>query len=308
MFKWPGGPSPRAPGHELADFAELVCWQQGSTSATALTGLLGRLDENDYSGGVPEDEEIPQYVEEAYLEVERRIEGCGDGYPFALGDKGDTLHIVPNSDTGKYAIYKYLLLATRVKMDSNHSHAGIDGTHLFEELSAETCREYFGDRAESMVFGTAAGAPGFQGKVNDLCVRIREGYGYESHTSSRGNEKDGKLDVVVWKHFSDGLAGKLIAFGQCKTGTNYENTLTQLQPDSFCRKWMRSSPAMTPMRLFFLAEALPRGPWYNVASDAGLLFDRCRIVDFSRHISQGVSANVEVWTAAAAKATGLPDI
>ena len=25
MFKWPGLPSPRAPAHEVADFAELVC-------------------------------------------------------------------------------------------------------------------------------------------------------------------------------------------------------------------------------------------------------------------------------------------
>lgn len=32
MFKWPGLPSPRAPAHEVADFAELVCWRDGGTS------------------------------------------------------------------------------------------------------------------------------------------------------------------------------------------------------------------------------------------------------------------------------------
>ena len=310
MFKWPDGPSPRAPEHELADFAELVCWKQGNTSATALTGLLGRLAENEYSDGVPEEEEIPKHVEGAYFEIERRIESCGDGYPFVLGDNGDTLHSISSVDDEKHAIYKYLLLATRLNMGSkpgNHrNHDGIDGTRLFEELSAETCREYFGDRAESIVFGTAAGEPDFLGKVNDLCHKIGEGDGYMSRVSSRENQKDGKLDVVVWKHFSDGLAGKLIAFGQCKTGTNYKDTLTQLQPDSFCKKWMRTSPAMTPMRMFFIAEALPKGRWYNFASDAGLLFDRCRIVDFSSRISQGISSRVNGWTAAAASVTGLP--
>ena len=112
----------------------------------------------------------------------------------------------------------------------------------------------------------------------------------------------------MWKHFSDGLAGKAIAFGQCKTGTNYKDTLTQLQPDSFCRKWMQSPPAMTPMRMFFIAEALPKGRWYNFTSDAGVLFDRCRIVDFSSQVSQDISAKIEGWTAAAASATGLPNL
>lgn len=307
MFKWPGGLSSRAPEHELADYAELSCWAQGDISATALTSLLARLDENDYSDGVPEEEDIPRYTEDAFLEVERRIEGCRRGYPFHLGDKGDTLSIIPNADSGVYAIYKYLLLATRLNMNSNRSHAGIDGTHLLEELSAETCREYFGDRAASLVFGTATGAPEFQGKIEDLCIQIGEGGGYESQVTGQNRTRDGKLDVVVWKHFSDGLAGKLIAFGQCKTGTNYQDTLTQLQPDSFCRKWMRSSPALTPVRMFFVAEALPQGKWYNFASDSGLLFDRCRIVDFSSQVSRSVLTRIEAWTAAAAKATGLQE-
>lgn len=306
MFKWPGVPSPLAPQHELADFAELNCWQQGRTSATALVHALGRVAENEYSSGVPEEEDIPYYVENAYQEIERRIEICKDGYPFAIGDRGDTLYDVPAIDNVKCAIYKYLLLATRLKMDSNRCHAGIDGTVLLEELSSETGREYFGDRAESMVFGTAAGAVGFPEKVDDLCRKIMEGDGYASRGDKRGNEKDGKLDVVVWQPFSDGLAGKLIAFGQCKTGTNYKNALTQLQPDSFCRKWMLSSPAVTPLRMFFVAEALPQGSWYNFASDAGVLFDRCRIVDFSNHVGQDVSEKVHAWTTAAAKAAELP--
>ena len=186
MFKWPSGPSPRATEHELADFAELVCWQQGNTSATALTRLIGRLAENEYSGGVPEEEEIPQHVENAYSEIERRTEGCGDGYPFVLGYNGDMLHSISSVDRGKHAIYKYLLLATRLDMGSkpgsHRNHADIDGTRLFEDLSAETCREYFGDRAESMVFGKAAGGPDFEAKVNDLCDKIGEamGAGYTS--------------------------------------------------------------------------------------------------------------------------------
>lgn len=65
MFKWPGTPSVRPPEHELADYAELVCWKDNITSTTVLSADLGRLEENDYSDGVPEEEEGPQVVAEA---------------------------------------------------------------------------------------------------------------------------------------------------------------------------------------------------------------------------------------------------
>lgn len=306
MFKWPGVPSPHAEVHEIADFAELLCWREGISSANSLVHDVARLAENDYSDGVPEEEFLSEQVKEAYEELERRVKDCGGSYPFCIGKRGDTLRALPCNGSGKFDIYKYLLLATRLNMSKSRRHAGIDGTLLFERLSSEACREYFGDHAESMVFGTAAGESGFQEKVNDLCVKLGEGTGYTSHVRKQGSERDGKLDVVAWKHFSDGLEGKLIAFGQCKTGTEFRNALNELQPDSFCRKWMRTPLALVPVRTFFIAEALPRLNWFNYVSDGGLVFDRCRIVDVSRHISEDTSTKVKAWTDAAASATGLP--
>ena len=326
MFKWPGTPSSRPPEHELADYAELVCWEQGSTSMNTLSADLGRLEENDYSGGVseeedtldlgrldakdysggvPEEEKVPQIVEEAYLEIERRKEACRDGYPFIVGEQGYTLYDSQESENHKHIIYKYLLLATRLNMNDNREHADIDGSLLLEKLAAEAARDYLGARAESIVFGTAGGSD-FQGKINDLCKRIKEGDGYVNRNEAPPNERDGKLDVVAWKHFADRLPGKLIAFGQCKTGTNYKDTLTQLQPDSFCKKWLRSPLVLTPMRMFFVAEALSRSRWANTSYDAGLLFDRCRIVDFCGGISGDVLKKVTTWTEAAAKGNELP--
>ena len=40
----------------MADFLELTAWRDGGVSAVALSRLLGRLGENDYSSGVPEEE------------------------------------------------------------------------------------------------------------------------------------------------------------------------------------------------------------------------------------------------------------
>ena len=177
MFKWPGSPSPQAPKHELADFAELNCWKNEKTSATALSGALGRLEENDYHGGVPEDEETDGSIGEAYLEIERRQEACGGDYPFAVGDEGLTLRAIQDNRSPSHIIYKFLLLATRLNMDSQRCHAGIDGTHLFEELAAGVAKEYFGECAESLVFGARPDDATLERRSTTFAASYKRGVG-----------------------------------------------------------------------------------------------------------------------------------
>ena len=307
MFKWPRPPSAYASEHELADFAELICWQQGGTSATDLSRLLGRLAENDYFDGVPVDEEAEGRVEGAYGEIEWRQRVCGGDYPFEVGRDGHTLR-VNSGHKPVHVIYKYLLLSTRLNMKDDRCHAGIDGTLLLESLSAQVAKRYFGEQAESLVFGTAASGEGFQDKVNGLCRRLGEGGGFTDRPSAGVNVRDGKLDVVTWKPFTDDLPGKLIGFGQCKTGTDYKDSTTVLQPDSFIRKWMRGSLVVPPVRMFFVSEALS-AIWskrYEISTDAGLLFDRCRIVDNCNDVDTETMVKVHQWTSAAADANELP--
>ena len=293
----------------LADFAELICWQRGRTSATVLSRLLARLAENDYSDGVPVDEEADGRIEATYGEIERRRDACRGGYPFEIGGEGHTLRVIKGRGNPAYAIYRYLLLSTRLNMSSDRSHAGIDGTLLLENLSAEVAKGYFGERAESIVFGTAASGAGFQERVDDLCRRLGEGGGFTDRPSAGASARDGKLDVVVWKPFTDELPGQLMGFGQCKTGTNYRDSATVLQPDAFVKKWLREPLTVSPVRMFFVSEALAaaRDKRYGISIDAGLLFDRCRIVDFCHGVDAGTMAKVSQWTVAAAAASELPD-
>lgn len=308
-FKWPNTPSARAGAHELADFAELTAWREGGVSALGLSRRLGRIGENDHSEGVAEDEEAEPAVGETCVELERRGGACGagGGYPFEMDAAGNALRAA-GSDRGPGGdIYRYLLLATRLDMARDREHAGIDGTRLFEKLSADIARAYLGGRAESLVFGAAAGGADFPGKVDELCRRIGEGGGFARRSGVSPNRRDGKLDVAAWTPFSDGMEGKLIAFGQCKTGTNYKRSLAQLQPDSFCGKWMRSTPVLNPVRMFFVSESLSRRDWVGDGFDGGLVFDRCRIVDFCGGASGAVLEELAAWTEAAAGAAGLPD-
>lgn len=312
MFKHPGVPAVRASAHEIADFAELKAWRDGSISTTALSRTFGRIEENDYADGVPEEDEADRDAEEAYIEIEARSQACGRSasYPFLIGARGSTLARSPGELNCRQLVYLYLLLATRLNMHDNRRHAGVDGTSLFEKLCAGVARTYLGSRAESMVFGTASRNGGFRAKVVDLCHRLGEGGGAKDDISR--NVRDGKLDVIAWKPFADSWQGKLIIFGQCKTGTEYRDTLTQLQPDAFCAKWLRERPAILPVRAFFISEALSRSgasarhQWYERSTDAGLLFDRCRTVDFCDSVTDDVLEEVRTWTEAAAKNNELP--
>ena len=322
MFKWPNGPKFSSPRNEIADYIELLCWRDRQTSIAHVTRAIARSAENDYTSGVVIDESTENNLhggqtsvtaesalDEAFAEIEMRRLACGGDYPFEIANQGHTLVPTQGIDSDRSAVYLYLLLATRLNMQLTRDHAGIDGTLLFEYLCADVAKEYFGNRANSLVFGTAAHKRSFPGKISDLCERINEGGRFDSTITDPNRRRDGKLDVVAWIPFADNLPGKLIGFGQCKTGTHYRDSLTHLQPDQFCAKWMRFPLANNPIRMFFIAEALRLvwGDREDASRDAGLLLDRCRIVELSSGVNVSVMDKVRNWTAAAAQAVDLPD-
>lgn len=290
MFKLPGIPEATADKHELADYVEWQAWQNGHFSIEDLKSELTRLGDDDYSAGVPENEvifqeegniEVEQAIIEVYDELGIRAKACDGMYPFVLEYNSTVLSQKVSQNMEIWEIYKFLLLATRLNMKVNKKHAGIDGTLLFEELSAIVAEIFFGDKSESLVFGARPGDPNFEVKIENLCDKLGEGGGYGKKIPAQDPKtKDGKLDFAVCKYFSDMKAGKLIGFGQCKTGNHWDDEVTELQPENFCKKWFKESPAFTPIRMFFVSEALSLDYWYNYSVDAGLLFDRCRIIDF----------------------------
>ena len=307
MFKWPGLPSPRASLHELADFIELSAWRDGHASTVSVANALGRTGENDYTNGVPEEDESDRIFEDAYSEIQIRSKACGSGedYPFEIDARGYTFRLCVDELNRRHILYRYLLLATRLNMKSDRIHANLDGTRLFEKLCAAIARAYLGTRASSFVFGTAARDRTFRSKVDELCRRIGEGRGVKSRVSR--STRDGKLDVVAWKPFADSWPGKIVIFGQCKTGTDYRGMMAQLQPDAFCTNYLQEHPALLPVRAFFVAEALPRSgadalvEWSGISSQSGLLFDRCRIIDFCDGVDAKTLNDIKKWTEAAAR-------
>ena len=292
--------------NELSDYEELNCLEDGIASMQSLSKRLGISSERDYvlEDGVSGEEEEDDIAAGIYREIERRSSSCRGGYPFTINSQGNSIYS-ERIDNYRFVIYKYLLLATRLDMNTYRMQSSIDGTKLFEKLSAEVAKNYLGSRANSLVFGDSGN---FEMKINNLCQEIGEGGGFVSRNLTKPKVKDDKLDIVAWKSFSDNYPSKLLAFGQCKTGTSYQDYLTELQPPSFCQTWMRDQPIVEPVRMFFLADSIPKDDWYRIASKAGILFDRCRIIDYCEDISDNLLTEVRNWTTSVAQSLGLPSL
>ena len=299
-FKLPDYPSPQASVHELADYAEFVALLRTTCSARDVESYLGRIDDNAYNVGIEDsDLENERLSDGMMLELSRRQEACGGGYPFGLSASGTLLEKRFEESEARHWIYAYLLFATRLNMSSERQKAGINGTDLLERLSASVLCQHLGrDRARSIVFGTSAGGS-FPDKINTLCRDIREGGNFDHKDTGYVQANDDGLDVVGWIPFSDRKPSKLSVFGQCKTGTSWEEVKTELQPEAFIKRWMSRSFAIDPLRAFFVSESADNSRWFGTAVYTGLLFDRCRIVDFSNDIDSGLSVDIETWTKAA---------
>lgn len=309
MFKLPSLPSPQADPHELADFVELLSWRHGSASKREIVAYLGRLDDNDDNEGCnDDDDENSAFLDEVMNEIERREAACGSGYPFDLALEGSVLRHRAEDHSKQAVVYRYLLLGTRINMASSRLHAGIDGTLLLEEISTGAIQSYLGNhRSHSFVFGTST-AGGFQDKVDTLCRELSEGGGFTNRDIGPAEANDDKLDAVAWVPFSDGLPGQLIVFGQCKTGSNWSGLTTQLQPDAFVKRWMLDPIVVNPMRALCISEAANRSKWKGICLYAGILFDRCRIVDFCDNLSLDLLHRVQSWTKAAMESDAIGTI
>lgn len=302
MFKLPALPSPRADVHELADFAELLAWQNDFVSAREILAYLGRNGDNEYNEGVDDEDDInADALDDVMIEIDRRSKSCVGGYPFALDLKGTVLRHDPTDSSERAAVYRYLLLSTRLNMTADKVQANIDGTGLLEEISATVLRCYLGyDRAQSVVFGTAIGGT-FRTKVDALCGALGEGGGFEALDPGPVNANDDRLDSVAWIPFSDMRGGKLIIFCQCKTGSSWKEHTTQLQPDAFIKRWMKHRTFLVvPVRAFCVSESTCPTHWGGLVSYAGLLFDRLRLVDFLDRIEPDLLERIRTWNAAAA--------
>ncbi len=302
MFKIPETPNVNSKSNEIADFIEIEALiNKTSVSRQDLLSSLGLLGDDFIDEREDDEDKSNLLLDEAFNELLLRKKYCGDAYPFELKYNQNVLELDIRKGNIKHETYKFLLFATRLNMKKDKTQKGIDGTLLFEEISSVSLKSYFGKDASTYIFGTSNKNSGrFKEKIDHLTKSLNEGFGCQQSTYSNFNQlKDDKLDVVAWKPFKDERGGQIIGFAQCKTGTNWESSITQLQPVSFCNRWFNKSPIHKPIKFFFLADTILKSNWIHHSSDAGIIFDRIRVVEHCSELSDEVKSRMISWNESA---------
>ena len=210
-------------------------------------------------------------------EFDRRERATGPAaYPFERGSTSIRL----KGNASKFPAY-FFCLALSYHGWSTRRGANDNPWLLFEELSFFSARNYLG---QAILFGTSSrngskGRQKFRTNVESLVKALGEGQCFTSGKTS--SSKDSKLDLVAWKGFPDKRASQIIVFGQCASGANWRDKLTELDPEAFWDQWMTGGKGKvsSPLRSVFIPHRVfDDNQWEFHARRARLLFDRCRVV------------------------------
>lgn len=286
-------PTLRSDPQEWADYAEFLAIRQGEVSFHNVIREPSLIsDEIDIEGIEDDSTRFIDKIDEIANEIRNRIKFSNNNYPFSLSNNDYTLQY---NFTDIYSdwIYKFLLYCTRLNMKSDREHNGLDGTLLFEKLSAEIAKEFFGKNAKAEIFGTS-NEDGLRQKLEKFIKHTGEGGSVHQNTNHK--PKDDNIDIVVWKGFSDKRVSQVLGFGQCKTGTSWQHSLSELNTETVCDVWFSRQPVVSPLKLFFCAQYFPNEIWYIRTKEAGLVFDRFRMLDYHpQTIDEDVFEQIKNW-------------
>ncbi len=245
----------------LADWLELIALSSadGNSSHGDLERVLNRL-------GVEDKDSL---CRDTVSELSRRGSATGDNYPFSFS--GTLLALKGN--WREYIPYVFCLLLSSAD-EKMKKTKGIKHEVIFENLSCLAARNYIG--GDVVRFGAPRKdlPSSFREALSKLCEKVGEWS--HSRTAKTLHAQDDGLDLVAWKRFPDHRMGKLILFGHCASGHNWQDKINELQPSDFCSKWLGGDKSPI-VKTFFIPHLLSRDVWDNRAISAKLFFDRCRI-------------------------------
>ena len=265
---------------KLADWLELYAMISGDNDSSR-GDLEGALRVASYAE-ISDNEAVEGKILEVFYELEQRENSAGIGYPFQLD--GGLLRL--KSSWKDYPVYSFCLSLSYFGLTNTQN-----GPTLFEQISCYAAKKYLNGDAVAFGFPRTELPNSFPEAVTELSNIIGEGRGFRSQPGL--DKKDDKLDLVAWVDFIDRLPSKLILFGQCAAGNNWEEKLAELQPDAFWNQWMNEAPISPLVRSFFIPHRIEMNKWDITGRNAGIVFDRCRIAYWAHQVDQDFSQYIE---------------
>ena len=280
----------------LADWLELVALS--SPGRNSSYGDLERALNRAALHELDSDELIEHKLSQVDDELQRRVGSAGSAYPFNVD------HSVVSAQRRRRRFVPYLFcLCLSYFGDRRRPGDPTFPRRLFEDLCTVAAANYVGGAAIKFGWPRRGVSRAFRDAIDELCTTyIREGECFREQPTLYS--KDNRVDVVAWRDSPDRLPGKLLLFGACASGRDWNDKLTELNPDSFCKKWMSESPVSPMVKAFFVPHRIDHLRWKHANWDAGVVFDRCRIAFWSLSGRNRIS-HLEYlkWTEVTVKAT-----
>jgi hypothetical protein len=271
-----------------ADDLEFEALQHGSVpyDRGVFDDRLADLLEDEYP--VPSAEELPAWAErEALLDfanaeqmdvIEQRAEILGDAYPFRSEDGALTYR---GAET---LAYEFCLAAS--KADNVTTGDLVNFPRAFERFAGRTLACSLGHGGEWYRSGWPPDGDRPE-RIKDVVDELRQKTGewlwnalpqFEEDPGPK-DVKDGKIDLVVWKSFTDKRVGNILLLGQCACGNGWHSKLEELDPEKFRRKWLRTlNHSGEQLRFMAIPFHIPDEPsWIDACIGGGLILDRIRL-------------------------------
>jgi hypothetical protein len=219
-------------------------------------------------------EAIEELGLQVFAELEQRAVAARKGYPFQVALPR---LVAPPNWRKMRSSYIYCLALSYFGGDQLTADVKAQ-RELFEHLSVDAAKSFIG--GEGIRFASPRNPStvpkSFVDAVNKLCKQLLlEGEGFRRQSTLSG--KDRALDIVAWRHAFDRMPGRLILFGNCASGGDWQSKVSELDPQSFCADWMVEIPPSQILKALFIPHRIDARYWKTHTRRAGIIFDRCRI-------------------------------
>lgn len=286
-------PIPSTDPIKLADWLEVTALlaDDKNSSIGDLERALHRGAVLEVSGGR---EAVDEKCAEVFTELRERTKSAGDSYPFEV--EGSVVRL--RSRVEDFPAYIFCLCLSSLRIIQRKGQT-VFPMRLFEDLACIAARNYVGGESVRFAAPRLEFPRPFGKAVTALCFQMGEGGSYKKQPPS--SSQDRTVDVVAWRTFPDALPGKIIVFGQCASGRDWDGKVGELQPRAFCEHWMSDPPVSDVLRAFFVPHRIPRYTWKWISRQAGILFDRCRLSFWVHRDIRGFRRRTELksWCRAA---------
>ncbi|WP_146082996.1 hypothetical protein [Rathayibacter sp. AY1E8] len=214
-------------------------------------------------------------MDQLFSEIRRRSILCESLYPYREVDESIA---VDSEIDGR--VYQLLLILSLRSAPFRLENRYNEINPAFELITREALISNLGDRARAVRFGW----PSDDGRPERLDAAVtwlaKELGLSEGNTSGDidSSDKDGGIDVVGWKPFSDGAPAFPVWLVQCTVQATYERKPSDVKPE----KWMAWIKFGKPPGIALsIPYAIPPDAkiWGTLRWSAGLILDRLRLCE-----------------------------